>query len=121
VQRDEQLMDLLGVCFLGDLPAQIPDGFVVYSGHSWNWSSPGSKLFYDVKIMSLSSRFPRASALVAVNCGLAVLAFGAPQSRATGGNNHIPNNFQVSNILKLEGFIVKATSTRAFLDTWHDW
>jgi hypothetical protein len=71
--------------------------------------------------MSLSSRFPRASALVAVNCGLAVLAFGVRQSRATGRNNQIPNNFQMSNILKLEGFMVTATSTRAFLDTWYDW
>jgi hypothetical protein len=28
-QGDERLMDLLGVCFLSDLPAQIPDSSVV--------------------------------------------------------------------------------------------
>ena len=33
-QRDEQLMDLLGVFFLSDLLAQIPDSSVVYSGHT---------------------------------------------------------------------------------------
>jgi len=42
---DEQLMDLLGVCFSSDLPAQIPDSSVVYSGPIWNCSSPGSNCF----------------------------------------------------------------------------
>ena len=37
-QGDEGLMDLLGVCFLSDLPTQIPDSSVVYSGHTWNCS-----------------------------------------------------------------------------------
>jgi hypothetical protein len=32
-------MDLLGVFFLSDLPAQIPDNSVVSSGQSWNCSS----------------------------------------------------------------------------------
>ena len=44
-QGDVQLMDLLGVCFSSDLPAQISDSGVVYSGHIWNCSSPGSNCF----------------------------------------------------------------------------
>jgi len=33
-QGDEQMMDLVGVFFLSNLPAQIPDSSVVYSGHT---------------------------------------------------------------------------------------
>jgi hypothetical protein len=32
----EKLMDLLGVIFLSDLPAQIPDGRVMNSGQAGN-------------------------------------------------------------------------------------
>jgi hypothetical protein len=48
-----QLMDLLGVCFSSDLPGQIPDSSVVYSGHIWNYFLSRFQLFYDVKIMSV--------------------------------------------------------------------
>jgi hypothetical protein len=44
-QGDEQLTAVLGVCFLGDLSAQIPDSSVVYSGSTWDCSSPGFHYF----------------------------------------------------------------------------
>ena len=44
-QGDEQLMDFLGVRFLSDLPTQIPDSSVVYSGHAWNCSFLDSNYF----------------------------------------------------------------------------
>ena len=44
-RRDEQVMDLLGVCFLSDLLAQIPDSSVVYSGHTWSCSLLASNYF----------------------------------------------------------------------------
>lgn len=121
-QGDVQLMDLLGVCFSSDLPAQISDAA---------WFTPDIFGIVPLQVPIVlrrennecpSGRFPTASALVAVNCGLAVLAFNVRQSRPRERNKQILNNFQMSNILKPKGFIVKATSSRkVFLDAWYAW
>src|ERR1700730_15236016 len=79
-------MDLLGVCFLSDLPAQIPDSSVMYSGHTLELSLPLVPITLRPENNECpSGRFPRASALVALNWRLAVLAFRVRESRPPGG------------------------------------
>jgi hypothetical protein len=91
-QGDELLMDLLGVCFL----TQIPDGPRRVLRSYLELLLPWFQLLYDVKINNecRSGRFPRASALVAVNCGLAVLAFRVRQSRPPGGISRFQTTFR---------------------------
>jgi hypothetical protein len=79
-QGDEQLTDLLGVCFLSDLPAQIPDSGVVYPDILGIVPLLVSIILQRENDEYLSGRFPRASALVTVNCGLSVLALRVRQS-----------------------------------------
>ncbi len=71
--------------------------------------------------MSIRS-FPQGKCFSSSELQACYLGLQSPQSRPPGRNKQIPNNFQMSNILKPEGFIVKATSsTRAFLDAWYAW
>jgi hypothetical protein len=82
-QCDEQLLDILGLFFLSDLPAEIPDS-VVYSGHTGNCSS-ADFIFYDGRSNEgLSGCFPRATALLALNCGACGLGLQVPAIQATG-------------------------------------
>jgi hypothetical protein len=88
-------MDFLGVRFLSDLPTQIPDSSVVYSGHTFGIVPPLIAIILRRENNErLSGRFPRASALVAVNCGLAVLAFTVRPSRPPDGISRFQTTFR---------------------------
>lgn len=52
-QGSEKLVDLVRIIFLSDLPTQIPDSFVIYSGHAGENFLPKFRLFNDVKVMAV--------------------------------------------------------------------